>query len=389
MNIAIITEPLSDNYGGILQNFALQHVLKEMGHHVITIRHKNIDEINTTKIGLTTILFNSIKSFFGNFRRILIRKPQYMWYWVVDKDMRRRRENCELFISKYITVSQNFETIQDINDFVTHEIFDCFIVGSDQVWRPCYNVGYLYFNYLDFISSNNIKRIAYATSFGTSDFIYTEDQIKRCKSLINKFDAVSVREESALKYCNDLFSYDKAKLVLDPTLLLNRTVYESLTKSDRDVNRGKLFCYILDNNEKTQDVIYDLCKAINIKASYVLPRYGRKRNFRHQNTICSVQSFLISLMNAKYVLTDSFHGCVFSIIFNKPFVCIGNEYRGNDRFLTLQKLFNIESRFTNKNDVESIKLILDKDLDWNQINNFKKHYVEESIKFIESSLNYQ
>lgn len=243
MRIGILTLPLHTNYGGILQAYALQTVLERMGHEASVITTPNKAEL-----------------------------PVWKWPYSYPKRMIRKYilgKNEPFFFESYYNrvypiVGQY--TLQFINKYIhcfevgklldlKEKDFDAFVVGSDQVWRPMYYPTRIENAYLDFARDWNVKRMAYAASFGTSDWEYTAGQTRRCRELLRKFDVVSVREESAVELCRKFFGVNVSH-VLDPTMLLDVQDYVDLVKrADIPKSKGTLLCYILDETESTTDLI--------------------------------------------------------------------------------------------------------------------------------------
>ena len=231
--------------------------------------------------------------------------------------------------------------------------------------------------YLDFAKDiPSIKRISYAASFGVDNWNeYNKYQTNQCQELINLFDAVSVREGSGVDICKKYLKKDAVHL-LDPTLLLSADDYRSLFKHKSiPKNEGDILVYVLDMTADKRRLIDTFCQTNNLKAFYIgLENFNR--------TIPPIETWLAGFDNAKFVITDSFHGSVFSIIFNKPFVSIGNAMRGMSRFSSLTSMFKIEDRIVNATDiVTNISTP-----DWDRINATIKLWQNKSIKFLEDNL---
>lgn len=246
------------------------------------------------------------------------------------------RQNIEPFIRKRI----NIKIVDDFSQ-LNEKDFDAIVVGSDQIWRPLY-VKHIESAFLDFAQDWNIKRIAYAASFGTDKWEYTKLQNKHCRKLVQLFNAVSVREASGVKLCKEHFGVT-AKHVLDPTMLLADEDYIKLfEENNTPKSQGNLLCYILDENEEKSRLIDLIAKQnnltpfrINAKADY---RFDIPVKDRIQP---SVEQWLRGFYDAEFVITDSFHACVFSILFKKPFVVYGNKKRGMSRFTSLLDMFGL------------------------------------------------
>lgn len=371
MKIGIITQPLDKNYGGLLQNYALQQVLSRLGHEVYTINRNNLHRLN---------VIYSIKQFV----RGLLGLPRDILYW----EQLKIRKHCRAFVQKYIRTTELVKTPLKLPDIISKYQFDGYLSGSDQVWRPYYSEN-IYNDFLDFCQAEQgVKRIAYAASFGVSEWEFSEEQTQECKRLVQLFDAVSVREDSGVHLCKDYLDVD-ALHVLDPTLLLEKADYTKLVEDMSEPNSaGEFFCYILDNNQEIESAIQNISSKLSLKAFEVKAEksnYSRKWGERiHDYVIPAPTKWLRAFMDAKMVFTDSFHGCVFSIIFNKPFWVIGNKNRGNARFDSLLKLFYLEDRRVDINSLESINLTAP--IYWDKVNAIKREWQEKSIKFIIDNL---
>lgn len=314
MKIGIITQPLLNNYGGVLQNYALQKVLRKFGHNPITIDY-------IPKTPLCIFLESIIKKF------ILCVVGKKVSFSFERKFWGERKEIFSLFVQKYISKTKsvfNYRNIKKLDNF------DMFIVGSDQIWHPKF-IPYVEKDvFLDFCKyDKTLKRVAYAVSFGSDQWEFSTEQTKICSILAKKFDSISVREESGIKLCKEHLGVG-ATWVLDPTLLLTRDDYDFLCK-DIPVEKGSLVAYILDMN----DSIYSMCESVAKERSLSLKIMSADAGAEK-----SIPEWLAMFRDASYVVTDSFHGTVFSIIFGKEFKCLYNKKRGSARFDSLLKLYN-------------------------------------------------
>ena len=284
------------------------------------------------------------------------------------------------------------ETIEHIDwnvytkDFsnIREKDFDVLIVGSDQIWRPKYFYSRIEDAYLDFAKEWKIKRITYAASFGTEEWEYTEEQTNNCATLLKKFNAVSVRESSAVKLCYDNFGV-KAEHVLDPTMLLSKEDYIKLFKDyNAAQSDGNLFCYILDDGEEKKSIIDCVAKEKGLKAFYVNSRYEDLDASLEERIQQPVEKWLRAFYDAEFIITDSFHACVFSIIFNKPFIVYGNKERGLARFNSLLSIFGLEERIVSTKE-EATKAI-SKPINWEKVNESHRQWKEKSMSFLNNNL---
>ena len=220
MRIAIVTLPLHTNYGGLLQAYALKAYLEGMGHEATVL------DLKVKMPGPP-----ALKAPFVYVRRMLNVLVKGEGAPEVFRERRFKFElpvvgfNTDTFINKYIS-----PRLLDSFGQVSCDDYDAFVVGSDQVWRPKYfpNVENAF---LAFTKDWDVKRVAYAASFGTSELEYENPLLERCSSLLKKFDAVSVREASGVKMCEEWFDRDDAVHVLDPVMLLEADAYSTRTPS--------------------------------------------------------------------------------------------------------------------------------------------------------------
>lgn len=339
MKIGILTQPLRNNYGGLLQNYALQTVLKRMGHEVWTI-DRDVKANIFIKYG------SIVKRIFLR----LINKDVKVRVWMKKNELRLISKHTRHFIEKNINATTKIYSTRQLNKIVEGDNFDVIIVGSDQVWRPLFSPN-IFDYFLEFSEKMNIKRVAYSASFGVDLWEFSEDETRKCSKLAKKFDAISVREDTGVKLCKDNLKVH-AEHTLDPTMLLDKNNYLELIKSEKSPsNQGKLFVYILDKNDKKNNIISIVSQAKGLETFEVMPEikaekyYGKIKNINIEKCIYPpVEQWIKAFHDAEFVITDSFHGTVFSIIFGKPFISIVNNNRGSSRFYSLLKIFNLEER---------------------------------------------
>lgn len=376
MRIGIITLPLHNNYGGILQAYALQTVLKRMGHDAVVIDKSRYIKLPIFSLDRYVVYFKRLV------RKILFdRSMPVRWDKVANDKVKTISTYTDPFLDKNIS---RYEANFDYSN-LSQRNFDAFVVGSDQVWRPKYFGQNIISNaFLSFAKDWNVKRISYAASFGTEEWEYTEEQTSECKDWIKKFDAVSVRESSAVKLCKEHLGVD-ALHVLDPTMLLSATDYIQLFKeANTPQSPGTLMCYVLDLNEDKQKVISFVEHTLNITAFSVNSKYEDPNAPLDERVQPPVETWLRGFYDADFVVTDSFHACVFSIFFKKPFIVYGNDERGMARFHSLLSVFGLENRLI-INSADAQKVIAEP-IDWNAVNIRKKEWQEKSLNFLKNNL---
>lgn len=329
MKIAILTLPLNVNIGGVLQAYALQHVLESYGHDVLHIQPSY--SLPSDK----TILKRIIKRFFqsnnGNQYESTI-EPEVSDYFT--------NYHIVKFRKKYL-----HETPLIDWSFFKRENFDAYIVGSDQIWRHNYAMRYFPNNFLAFTRNMDCKRIAYAASFGTEQWELNTACTQLAKDCVRQFDAISVRELSGVEMCNKHFDV-QAHCVLDPTMLLTKEDYQKIIEeNDTPSSEGTLLSYLLNTTTEFEEII----RTVAIQ-NRLIPFRVNNPNADHwelpamERQQSSVYKWLQGFRNSELIITDSFHACVFSIIFNKPFIVVGNKARGVARFETLLSTFGLMDR---------------------------------------------
>lgn len=360
--IGIVTLHAITNYGGILQCYALQTVLQRMGYKVEKL------ELSMWKKPLTKlqkILYYPYRIFKRKVlnQQCVIKLEQHQY------ENAMLRYNRAKYTIPFINAHINRKNVFSYAELDSKEYY-ALVVGSDQIWRPQYarnaNAD-IRDAFLRYAKEWDVKRIAYAASFGTDECEYSEAEMRDCGELLKRFDAVSVREKSGIELCRQLGRIDAIQ-VIDPTLLLSKEDYSKLVPIDYPKSNGDLMCYVLDKSEKTQSIIDYVSQKEQLQPFEVIAQSSIEDSNKEDFYQPPVEKWLRGFMDAKFVITDSFHACVFSIIFGKPFIAIANPQRGIARYQTLLKMFSIENRLVNTFDKEQIDEILRTDFAPNKEN---------------------
>lgn len=282
--IGIVTLNHGYNYGNKLQNYAMVEVYKKSGFDVETISFEPIRQENKLKLELKKIkdsLFNRNKL--------------------------SRASKFKEFNKKYLNMTSKIYNNKNYMNINEHE-YKLFSVGSDQVWNS-YFWDFSTFYLLDFVKDNN-KKFAYAASFGVEDI--NEKYREKFSENLKKFKDITVRERSATELVKK-FAEKDAKLVLDPTMLLEKEEWLQFIKSgDYNENKEYIFIYFLGKKDENAVKMIE-----NLKQEYKIIDLNDIHNKYYKS---NPNEFLYLLKNSKIVLTDSFHATVFSIIFEKPFI---------------------------------------------------------------------
>lgn len=361
MRIGILTQPLSRNYGGILQNYALQQVLKKMGHEPYTFDLG----LYTWKDWIVASIKNIIKMFLG------------MTYSFGENP--REKFEKEIILRRF--VNNNIKLIfprtkrpqkRKIKEYNLQAI----VVGSDQVWRLKYNRN-IEDMFLQFVNKKSIKKIAYAVSLGTSEWEYSEKQTNKCKFLVQNFNAVSVREDSGVELLKKYLNVS-ATHVLDPTLLLSLSDYNLLINNVPKRTYSILFAFLLDISDVKLKYIANLAAQLGL--SLVVKSAGP-----HLSIDDSVEDWLSCFRDSQFVVTDSFHGVVFSLIYNREFIVIGNFDRGLDRMTSLLNICNLSERLVDEKEL-GFKINNNSKINWEYVNSQLNYMRSLSLNFLSSNL---
>lgn len=313
MKIGIVTLHGSKNYGAVLQCYALQQALKSLGHDVHVVhrewgRFRCINRKEYIRIALSNIKNRIIPEPFAHFRR--------------------RR----LHMTPKVKSMEQLDKIQSC--------FDALVVGSDQVWNfDCIEEMGLYY-YLDW--GKDVKRYSYAASFGKESFQLPQQTIDAVAQAIRKFNGISVRESSGIEICKSYLKTDALQHI-DPTCLHDKDFYINMLLHNTHILQKNSVCiYFLDRNDDKLKLAQKVAHQEQCTITDNLPPLsGIKKYFSRQH---SIEKWLMNIAESKVVITDSFHGMIFAIIFEKPFIVYRNKERGAARFESMLGLLGLEDR---------------------------------------------
>jgi hypothetical protein len=342
MKIGIITMVGNENYGNLLQNYAVQRIIEQLGYEACTLNNetessgfyrKELTIINKIKSSyiknyIESTLSNSFGSkndrdyFLSNLIKEFKNKEQF------QGKRKERMEKLKLFRTESINYdchpvdSEEFcETVKD---------YEAFVCGSDVIWHPTYHLDKKD-DFLGFAPEG--RRIAFAPSFGASEI--SEDRAELFKKWINQIDYLSVRDKSGAKIIKDLTGKD-AKVLMDPTLCVDAEEWRKIEKKPKNADGKYVFCYFLGNMTKEYNkFITDYCKKNDYKAVYICDPL----DLEHYST--SLEEFLWLIDNSECVFTDSFHGVVFSILFHKEFLAFKRSEYGVNLFTRIESLLSM------------------------------------------------
>lgn len=374
MKVGILTHPLTNNYGGILQNYALQSVIREMGHEPITLDYR-------TSMPLKNIIASYASRLIKN-----LRGGHYpLRGWPTWKEQEVINQQTRKFIKSNIATTKSVD-IKDLG-LLSRLDWGAIVVGSDQVWRG--NNRYIKKFFLSDFENINIPKIAYAVSFGVDSWNYTKRETIECAKLAKKFKYISVRENSAQQLCKSHLDIN-AEWVLDPTFLIEREKYEMLVrlKYPNISSHKKMMVYVLDKSEKKREIVNLISKSLSLTQNEVMAKKKFSEVGSEGLNDCvfpSVEEWLKGFIESEFVVTDSFHGTVFSIIFNKPFLTMTNNSRGNSRLVSLLSSLHLQDRLVNES-TENVERIINSSINYEEINTMLSSWKNESIQFLKRGL---
>lgn len=352
--IGILTFSNTLNYGAALQCYALFTYLRNLGNEVSVIDYRN------NRVEITgKRRFKSIKSF----REFLL--------WIMTKKNFSARERLfDEFNKNYLVMTEQF----DKNDFnIKSAQFDAIIVGSDQVWSNVITDGDITY-FLPF--NNDTKKISYAASFGKG--IPEGKQWDIVFKYLSNFNAISVREKSAKNELENKIGI-KSQVVCDPTFLLDYKSWSSIAAKGKGCEKGYVLCYILSQREKVISEGKKIAQQLRLPLVCIQTGSIHSTKDAVDVTCASPLDFLALFSNAGYVVTDSFHGTCFSILFQREFYSLlGASAGSNARIENLLDELGLSERY---------KTSLFEPIDYNRVNEKKTQMIKESYSFIEKALN--
>lgn len=351
MKIGILTHPVRCNYGGALQAYALQCRLKEMGYETEIIDlHRPTPLLSRTH------------------------------HWVERNVFHRRFTR---FARQYMQRTPRIRKQSDLQRITTE--YDAVIVGSDQVWRLSMVHGLERNYFLDF-TPDKCRRVAYAASFGLSDLESCNETLYNdIKALVSRFDAVSVREVDGVEICRRHWNI-KATQVLDPTLLAGRNIFDALANR-ANPSRGTLFYYFLGDKGAEVAQLHRLAHVANRKTFTV----NAGRTLRISKFAFAfyppVEQWVRAFRDAEIVITDSFHGVCFALLYNKPFYVISNRSGGVSRITSLLHLLGLDNRFVNTLDTfKTFEQLMAHSIDFTPVNDRLARLRADSENFLFNAL---
>ena len=366
MRINLLTFHGALNYGAVWQAYALSKTLIDMGHKVCIID---------------------------------LRPP---WQWPkkipLNPVVLLRRQKFERFLKDHLSpFTKIYRESADLKRDLPSG--DAFIVGSDQVWNSNITRTFMPDYFFEFVQ-DGIKKVSYAASFGKEQVEWPQEQQARIAFLLNRFDAISVRENSGAKICQTIAGVS-AVAVLDPVFLLSNSYYSSLY-SKTYIKGSGLVCYKFDKGQGFIETVDYISKAFNM-STYIIDRFRTRHmwmmpacsiidRFRERRikliSLPDPKRWLGSLMQASFIFTDSFHGVAFSLIFKKNFIVIPANPKRFIRIKELLKGLKLENRIFYSYDEIRRDHRWKEAIDYNKVNKIISKKIKFSVDFLENALQF-
>lgn len=368
------------NYGSMLQTYALHTYLKSQDiSNEIILYTKKKDWKQFVRLFNVALVIMKGRVVFRDLYCKLFHKD-------IAEQLMVRIDKFNEFKKKYFDFSRNHIGWNDLK--TTNNDYDTFIIGSDQVWNPI-NIGTDFFNLL--FTDDDKYRISYASSFGTSSIPLS--QVNKTKLYLNRIQSLSTREMAGVKIIKELTGRD-AQLVCDPTLLIDKDYWVKLKGEERFIKEKYIFCYFLGNNPPHREFANKFKK----KTGYKLVALQHLDELVLSDIpFADIKPFNVGpaefvnlIANAEYILTDSFHGTIFSLLFKKQFFTFSrfessSKASTNSRIESLLNLVGVTGRYikATENIDECMQRNIDFELAHERINKIQKssrQYLKESLE---------
>lgn len=337
------------NFGAVLQTYSTYRIIKRLGYEPLVINYTPAGKTIKGKI------WESLMTLMG-YQFIRFRK-EYL------------RNTTELLQKKSDFTELNYQ-------------IDSFLVGSDQVWRFTGDAEKMGRYYLDFVDDHKPK-IAYAVSFGVDYWPVNEKKITNTiKQLVSRFKVIGVREESGKEIVQNIFN-QKSTLVLDPTLVAGREEFDRIARGFKPINKKYLAYMIFDDRGEKKSAIRRFAKNHNMSTIKIL---GKKiYNPKMMYIFRSVGKWISLIRDAEFVITDSYHCMLFSIIYRKNFAVLEHHTNGNTRIQGFLKLIKQENRLI-KNLEELDSNLFNTPINYNEVEDHLNPLITKSLNLIKTNV---
>lgn len=370
MKAGIVTFNSAHNYGAVLQTYALQEYIKskKIDVEVINYRLKEIDKVyKIYKYKRTKCILRNRFRLIKKFIKVNLKEK-----WKIEK-----KNNFEYFINNVLNTTKPYKTLKEIQrDFLDYDIL---IAGSDQIWNTELTKGFKPAYFLEF-GKKDARKISYAASIGTDEI--PQEYYELYKRYINNFDFISVRETNMIDMFGKLTN-KKIKKVIDPTLLHTKKMYDKLKKDTKYKGQDYIYVHYIGKDNR----VYEIADKLSIELGLPIV-HNRDIDIKFDNELGgryneSPEEFLSVIENAKYIVSNSFHATVFSIIFNKDFITIPHQKRPG-RMKELLESLGLANHLIE--DVRLMPELKTLKIDYKKVNETLDEMRKESHKFLDEAL---
>lgn len=349
IKIGILTFHNVENYGGMLQAYALNRYINKIGYDCFTINYNSNELLKPYKLFNFDLSTHKNKRLIG----INVKKLIILPFFII------RKLNFKRFMNNKIRLTPEIKSIKELKE--TSEGFDYIITGSDQVWNTDIVCKDKDIYLLNFIDSNRTKKVSFAASFGRGEI--SSDFAQELKYKLKDYHMISVREESAKNILNDILE-KVIDVMIDPTLLLTKEEWHNIS-SNSLIKQKYIAVYLLEKNKKIVKLINDISKKKNLKVVCfdLISNYNSGIKSKYTS---GPDEFVNIINNAEFVITNSFHGLAFSINLNKDFLVIPHSTK-NTRIENLLQKTGLTCRLIKDNNYNLDELLNNK-IDYSNVN---------------------
>jgi len=346
--VGIVTVCGNNNYGNKLQNYAIVKRIGSLGYATETIWIQNCSR------GIKNFIYSVVKL------------P------IMDHILCRKRRMNFVRFNKYLNVKNRVVSEKGMKRAVKK--YNSIIVGSDQVWNPHYFSNDSIF----LLKDVKCRKSAFSASFGVSEI--DENDKGRYVNTLKDFDYISVREEKGAELVRELSGRNDAEVLVDPTMLLDSSEWDTISCAPRDVPERYILCYFLGElSDKRMNEIKKIAKEYKCEIINILDEKNKFYN-------TGPREFLYLEKHAELICTDSFHSSVFAVLYGRPFVIFDREEKGsakmNSRLDTLVSKFKLKNRYYNGNEITKANL----ECDYTEAYKILKEERKKSLNFLEKAL---
>lgn len=364
MKVGLLTFHSAHNYGAVLQAYATQEVVKSLGHEIELIEY-------CPPYLIKQRIFPGFKN-----TSVSLKAKLFLDAAICLLPRSKRRNGFENFIASKLNLSkQKYGS----KPFAANEAYDAFIMGSDQIWNISLTKGFDPIYWGDFATKKDALKISYAASM--SNYLLNDLQKQMLNKLLQNFNSISVREEELADYLSKGFAIETAT-VLDPTFLLSMDKWKLIGKKPK-INKKYVLVYSVDLRDDAVRIASEIAKKIN--AVVIELTMGIDKNaLLNQYQTASPEEYVGLFEHADFVVSSSFHGTAFSIIFNKPFYSVAHGNDKDSRQKTILNNLGLSARLINKKDSPDYQ-----EIDYTNANAEMEKMRAKSIAFLKDSLTLQ